>query len=249
MKLLLAVAAIFFCIAPAGAQFLEKVYLKDSVTVHEGWIIEQVPQEYLKLLRHKQRDTVTIDVADVWKITRSIDTRKLEKLFKIPLPERMGRSQAVYLELLGNGALYSMNYDRRFKKGRRDGWGGRIGFGYFRISDSFPGGTYEKITTIAIPVDVNYLVGKKRGALELGVSVTYIGSWSNGSRYTYNDPEGFGVEPFDLQSNGVIGFLNTAYRYRSPGNGFFFKAGLTTIIYPVVLPYIGISLGYHFQKK
>lgn len=250
MKLSILVLVLAFFSATANGQFLEKVYLNDSVTVHEGWIIEQVPQVYLKMLRQQQRDTITIDVADVWKITRVIDTKKLDRVFRNPLVARSGYSQAVYFELLGNGALYSFNYDRRFKKGRRDGWGYRIGFGYFRITDSIPGSAgYRRFTSVAIPVDINYLIGKRKGALELGLSATYIATWDKGSQYTYNDLDGLGLEPFNLRSNGVIGFLNCAYRYRPAGNGLFLKAGLTTIIYPETLPYIGLSIGYHFQKN
>jgi hypothetical protein len=150
--------------------------------------------------------------------------------------------------LLGNGAIYSLNFDSRLKKGRRDGLGYRIGFGYFNYKDSTPG-LEENIRLTAIPLDVNYLLGKRKGALELGIGTTFFAARLNGNAYSFDDTDKVGLEPFSIQSNGFVGFVNLAYRYRSIKNGFMFKAAFTPIIIPKLLPFLGISIGYHFQKK
>lgn len=230
------------------AQFLEKVYLKDSITIYQGWIIEQVPQEYLKMLRFKERDTITIEVGNVWKITREIDVKKINLLFQNPLEERKGISQAVFLELLGNGGIYSLNYDRRFKKGKRDGWGVRAGFGFLNISDSNATSS-QSIKTLAIPVDVNYLFGKKKGAIEVGAGLTWFSSRVNGANYNFNNLEIIGGEVYNIQSNGFIGFLNIGYRRRSLNNGLMYKVVASPIIYPVFFLTLGFAIGYNFQKK
>ncbi|HEX8333229.1 MAG TPA: hypothetical protein VF622_11430 [Segetibacter sp.] len=249
MKKLLLLFFVLIVLKKAQAQFLEKVYLKDSITVHEGWIIEQVPQEYLKMLRRKERDTITIDVTNIWKIARDIDVKKLDQLFKVPPPDRKGLAQSFYLELLGAGGVYSVNYDRRFTKGHRDGWGARAGFGYLNVSAGDSSIGYQNVNLLTIPVDVNYIFGKKKGALQLGVGLTYISSRSQGRSYTFNDLDIIGGETYNYQSNGFAAFLNVSYITRSLGNGFMFRAALTPVIYPVILPSIGLSFGYNFQKR
>jgi hypothetical protein len=249
MKKVLLVILLLIAIDKVQSQFLEKVYLKDSITIHEGWIIEQVPQEYLKMLRLKQRDTITIDVTDIWKIARAIDVKKLDQLFKVPPPERKGLAQSVYLELLGTSGVYSLNYDRRFTKGHRDGWGARAGFGYLIVSagDSVSG--YPKVSLLTIPLDVNYIFGKKKGALQLGVGLTYVSSRSQGSTYTFNELDIIGGETYNYQSNGFAAFLNVSYLSRQLGNGFMFRSAFTPMIYPAIIPALGLSFGYNFQKQ
>ncbi|WP_411273286.1 hypothetical protein [Daejeonella sp.] len=59
------------------------------------------------------------------KIQYSYDLRKSTR----PVPADDGKiRQALFLEALGSGGLYSVNYDRRFKLGNH-GLGARIGVG------------------------------------------------------------------------------------------------------------------------
>ena len=232
----------------AYSQFVEKVYLKDSLTVYEGWIIEQVPQDYVKILRFKERDTLTVQVGEIWKISRIINVKKINSIFKNPIPDFSGRQQGVFLELLGNAGLYSFNYDTRIKKGKRDGWGVRIGFSYLSIKDSSSFGTLTA-STFALPVDINYLVGRRRSALELGAGATFVSSRYKGTKYNYNELEFYGSEAFNITPNGLFGYINLGYRYRSIANGLLFRITFTPIIVPEFLPGIGLSLGYSFKRK
>lgn len=122
------------CLMNAKAQFVEKIYLKDSITTYTGWVVEQVPQDYLKILRQKERDTIQVPANKIWKIVRVLDL-KASNPFSIT--QRVagigGRSQALYLEFVGNSYDYSLNYDTRLKKGIRDGWGIRAGAGFSKF--------------------------------------------------------------------------------------------------------------------
>lgn len=69
------------------------------------------------------------------------------------------KSNAVYTEILGQGLIYSMNYEHRF--GSANKLGARIGGGYFKGSDPI----------IMVPAHLNYLFGNKH-ALEIGAGIT-----------------------------------------------------------------------------
>ena len=82
--------------------------------------------------------------------------------------EREGKTSAnasqIYLEGGGSGVIYSINYDGRFGK-YENGLGFRLGIGGASVS----GDGY-----VAIPAQVNYLVGSKGQYLELGGGITYL---------------------------------------------------------------------------
>lgn len=82
--------------------------------------------------------------------------------------EREGKTSAnasqIYLEGGGSGVVYSVNYDGRFGK-VENGFGFRIGIG---------GASYSGDGYVAIPAQVNYLLGSKGQYLELGGGITYV---------------------------------------------------------------------------
>jgi len=77
--------------------------------------------------------------------------------------ETLAQGKAFYVEVLGNGLLFSANYDMRFSSAN-DGLGGRIGVGYI-------GGNGASVVTV--PVMLNYLLGKNGKYFEVGGGVTY----------------------------------------------------------------------------
>lgn len=56
----------------ANAQLMESVYLKDSVTVYRGVILEQSPAKYPRIYRMPEKDTITVALTDIWKIVRDV---------------------------------------------------------------------------------------------------------------------------------------------------------------------------------
>jgi len=139
------------------------------------------------------------------------------------------RAQNVYIELGGPGLLFSANYDTRFSQ-RRDGLGGRIGLGFIET-----GG----VSVVTVPVQLNYLLGKKDKYFEIGLGATYA-SFNSGSDF-FSD----GSKP--LTASTVLGTMTFGYRYQPVDGGFNFRASFTPIFYSAnFVPYGGISFGYTF---
>lgn len=124
--------------------------------------------------------------------------------------EKSGYKKAIFLEIFGNGYLGSFNYDIRLKKDRNDGFGlrGGIGIGEFYKGDII----IRTVRYTTLPLNVNYILGKKRGGLETGVGIT--------PSFNFNNEPGF--------SNVKLGaFLNVQYRYKPMKEGFVFRIGST----------------------
>jgi len=136
------------------------------------------------------------------------------------------RNHGVYLELGGAGLFYSLNYDVRMLD-QNDGLGLRAGLS---ISPEFFGSGIDRI----IPVQLNYLLGKKKHQFEMGFGGTYINTK--------------GIEGEKTQDVFTTGTL--AYRFQT--NHFMFRAGFTSFLYKhdsdlVIHPFWpGISFGYTF---
>jgi hypothetical protein len=131
----------------------------------------------------------------------------------------------VYLELLGPGIFYSLNYDGRFAK-MENGFGFRVGLG----GAGGNGGGY-----LAVPAQLNYLLGNNGQYLELGAGATFLTA---------------GVDVLDDEESGstVIGTATIGFRKQPFG-----KKGLTwrLAFTPFVgefgfLPWGGASIGYRF---
>lgn len=135
----------------------------------------------------------------------------------------------IFLELGGNGGLFSINYERALNTNLN----GRVGFGNW--TSSFLGGKETKITTI--PVMLNHLVGKRKSFFEIG------GGFLFGNKNENN----ISSLIFDLTA-----FLG--YRYQAPGDGILFRIGMTPFLsldskanYPdKAFISGGFSIGYHF---
>jgi len=145
-------------------------------------------------------------------------------------PENKGnqnRAQNIFVELGGQGILFTANYDSRFSN-RRDGLGGRIGIGYIA-----EGG--DNATTV--PISLNYLLGKGRHFFELGLGASLLATGGNDESFL-----------FDKNQSNIIGTMSFSYRLQPVDQGFSFRAGLTPIFNKdFFIPYYaGLSLGYSF---
>ncbi|MFD0767111.1 hypothetical protein ACFQZI_19795 [Mucilaginibacter lutimaris] len=152
------------------------------------------------------------------------------------------QGKTVFFELLGPGAVYSVNYDTRFAK-RPDGWGGRIGLSYYSESG-------EHLFTA--PLVVNYLAGKHGKYFEVGAGITYYNVNTNdvffdNRYYEVIDPNG-GYYVKEKNHNGVLGTLNFGYRYQPLDGGFAFRTGVSPVFtqdrFLPWWPYV--SFGYSF---
>lgn len=140
---------------------------------------------------------------------------------------------AVYIELLGNGVLYSMNYDRMVT----DDISVRVGLMYLSVSAS-SGDASAKASLAFIPVVGNYLLGKGDHKFELGLGALLVyASASSGTSDDFVSGSGGGVG-----GTAVIG-----YRYAPHDGGFVFRGGFTPVFgQGGFLPWFGLSLGYAF---
>jgi len=146
---------------------------------------------------------------------------------------KVKRAQNVYVELGGAGLFFSANYDARFSK-RKDGLGGRIGFGF--VSDN--GDSFT-----SIPIQLNYLAGKHGKYFEVGAGAVYV--------YYKNDYNHIADVIYFHSLHGgsstVIGTMTFGYRYQPVEGGFTFRGTFNPLFNTSSFyPYGGLSFGYSF---
>jgi hypothetical protein len=163
-----------------------------------------------------------------------------------PEDERTAEN-ALYLEGLGPGLFYSINYDRSFGD-----FAARIGFGYLSLStsavgtDSMGNAAVQETASasfFSVPITVSYLgVGTKKSMLELGLGATI---WHFGA----------GIDTIDAKSTSssenasetlVLPVAIVGYRYQPPHGGFVFRGGFSPIFagssIPILpWPYVGLG--------
>jgi hypothetical protein len=135
--------------------------------------------------------------------------------------EKRTAKNAVYLELLGNGGLYSINYERALL----DNVTARVGFSYFSVGATAADGSGQqssaKISLMTAPIMANYLVGGKSHNLELGAGALVV--------YASGEASGGGASS-SAEGVGIAGTATVGYRYQPQDGGFLFKAGFTPLV-------------------
>ena len=153
-------------------------------------------------------------------------------------PERAwAASNAIYAEPLGNGLIYSMNYERFLRD-----WhvGLRAGASFFTYGISQAQGS-GNLTILTFPLVASYYLGPRRHKLQLGLGATVlyvdVSSDSQGIKY-----EGSGTG-LGVAATAVVG-----YRYIPPCRGLTFGVGFTPLVRPQkgILPWGGANVGYAF---
>lgn len=154
----------------------------------------------------------------------------------VPVVAPRTASNVIFAEALGNGLLYSVNYERII-----DSWsiGLRAGASYF----TYPVSSYGRsgnLTIVTFPLVASYYVGLPRHKLQLGLGATIlytgVSSDSTGTKFE-SERSGGGVS-----ATGVIG-----YRYLPTDRGFSFGAGFTPLLRSSrFLPWGGANAGYIF---
>ncbi len=149
-------------------------------------------------------------------------------------PDQIKYSKAVFIELGGNGLLFSTNYEMRFKKGVQDGLGFRAGVGGISVTDDIR----NRVSVLTFPLAINNIIGKRRSAFETGVGITPVIASAQGTSFAN-----------DFKTTGIIGFINIGYRFQPIKNGFLFKINWTPVISGGGFEprWFGISLGYGFK--
>ena len=126
-------------------------------------------------------------------------------------PTERTANNALYVEGLGAGLFYSLNFDHAFGP-----VAGRAGIGYFAVSSSG-----SSTTWVSIPLTVSYLgIGGLKHMFEVGagVSINYFGGSVS-----------FAGAGASASATDVYGVIILGYRYQPPDGGFFLRAGLSPI--------------------
>lgn len=132
-------------------------------------------------------------------------------------PDEKPAPNSVYLEGLGAGPAYSINYERRFA----DDYGFRAGFSYLRASTSAAFANTSgsaRATIVSFPLTFSYLgVRGRTSGLELGGGATLVYSGGAGTA---------GVVSTSKSGLLPIGLIMAGYRYHPAGGaGFQFRIG------------------------
>jgi hypothetical protein len=145
-------------------------------------------------------------------------------------PQERTANNAIYIELLGLGFLYSINYERTFGD-----FSARAGFGYWSLTASSSDSS-ANASFLAVPLTVSFIgVGSKRHMLELGAGATIYHLGGSSSSWHF-DSSGSTTQVVPV---GAIG-----YRLQPPDGGFFLRAGLNPMIFQegfFVWPYVGLG--------
>ena len=153
--------------------------------------------------------------------------------------EERTANNAVYLEGLGPGLIYSVNYERSFSD-----FAARIGFGYISVSAGASSGTQTtqaSASILTIPLTLSYLgIGSKQNIFELGAGATILHAGAGASTIDTSSSTTASGSATVVLPHVVIG-----YRFMPPGGGFLFRAGISAIVAgdPVILPWPYVALG------
>jgi hypothetical protein len=156
-------------------------------------------------------------------------------------PAERTANNSIYIEGLGPGILYSLNYDRNFGD-----FAGRVGFSYIGLSDSSgssSGGAEAHASWITVPLTVTYLgIGSKKNMFELGAGLTVVHVGAGGSTFATTNAKSESDSETLLFGNMIFG-----YRLQPPDGGFLLRAGLAPIFgHGIFIPLPYLALGGTF---
>jgi len=141
-------------------------------------------------------------------------------------PPKHSSNKILFLELGGPGLAISINYDQRLSD-KKDGWGYRVGTGYFG-----DGGN----TVFTVPLQINYLLGSDGKYFEFGGGTTFINTTGDNKGKTFI---------FD-RITGFIGTATIGVRYE-PQKSVNFRLGFVPVFSNDEIVYAGgFSVGYTF---
>lgn len=170
--------------------------------------------------------------------TMTVTHREVEK--RLTFTERTNVvPKSIFVEGGGPGVNpLSLNFEIRFAR-QVNGWGLRVGGSYY-------GSNSDNVVTI--PIQVNYLLGRRGRYFEMGAGATFVRGaynlYSTGCLRSHTN-ESF----FELVGTSTFGF-----RYQPIKGGFMFRAGFSPILMIrgednklIFIPHVPyLSLGYSF---
>lgn len=147
----------------------------------------------------------------------------------------LAAKNSVFVEGLGNGGLYSFNYDRRLAPT----WNVRIGFSNYRVDINLFNLLSGSASGVFVPLVGSYLYNfpDSPSYLELGAGISSAFLGASASTVT----------PTAAMTYLPIPTLVAMYRLMPAEDGFSLRAGVTPLFLPgFFLPWLGVSLGWTF---
>lgn len=161
-----------------------------------------------------------------------------------PLPDRTSRfRKAIFVETYKKRGFLTVNYDMRLQKDRYDGFGFTIGagLGNMYLTDVPTNNTSPNRRRLALPIGVNYIMGRKQHGVELGAGVNPQVPLSNirdGFEYNgtvLNMRLGYRFQPRREGFTGRVAWIPTAEKFAYATN------------HELNLRNVGLSVGYSFK--
>ena len=159
--------------------------------------------------------------------------------------------KAITFDLFGGGILANLSFDMRLKKGVQDGLGFKAGIGGLSlvnatVVDENGNRGLGDLGIITLPIEVNYLIGKRRSAFETGVGLLSVYGTASGNiaNNSTSATESFSYKGF---STGTV-FLKMGYRFQPMNNGLTFNIAYTPLINSKGFQHwIGLGVGFSFK--
>jgi hypothetical protein len=160
-----------------------------------------------------------------------------------PSAKHEGREakNAIYVDLLGPGLIYSLNYDREIIPDLS----ARIGISYLSLgASSSDGSASVSFSYLAIPITASYLgIGSQNNCLELGGGPVIMNFKGSGLVKSNDESVGAGASATTVALTGMAG-----YRHQPADGGFVFRVGVSPmmVLGANFVPWGYLSLGAAF---
>ena len=133
------------------------------------------------------------------------------------------KRNSIYIEYAGQGLYPSVSFDRLFRTDKKNKTSFTGGLTLVPIPDYF---------VFSIPISYNYLIGKRKSKLELGIGLTamYLREGNIPASYGYKDDNGvYHYEQFIGHEHNFFAYFTPkiGYRYQNPNGGLFLRVNLT----------------------
>ncbi len=136
----------------------------------------------------------------------------------------------VFLEILGNGFFYSLNYEHFFK----DHFSWRVGAMYLGGTGKNDVEDQVRFDLLIVPVMLNYVLGSGSHHIEFGAGPTLV---YLSVKVDVLD----GIDGFAFGGTARLGYL-----YRPPEGGLSFRLAYTPILSDVFTHSVGLGIGFAF---
>ncbi len=163
--------------------------------------------ELMDTIRGKKEFAEIRKTRDSLKAIRALDT----------VPKR----NTIYAELGGQAIGYSLNYDRLFRVNKKVKNSFSIGLEVIEFS-------WKYYSTALLPVSYNFLPGKRKSYLELGLGLTPIISRVYNDVWEYYPDLPLRNYHFDIY---LFASPKIGWRFQPRSGGFFFRATLSPVIH------------------